>query len=152
MEAGSNQVEVQVDEAVKAEPILDSLGRARGIGRRKSSVARVLIKKGSGSVIVNGREVANHFKVERHRQDLCLALKVIDMLASFDVVCRVRGGGVTGQSGAIRLGIARALVNYNPLYRKPLRDAGLLTCDSRRVESKKYGRKKARRRFQFAKR
>lgn len=123
-----------------------------GVGRRKSSVARVRIKPGSGRLLINKRELADYFKREQDRQAVIAPLKAIDSEKSFDVFVNVRGGGSTGQSGATRLGVARALKIYNEIYIQPLRDGGHLTRDPRMVERKKPGQSGARRRFQFSKR
>jgi small subunit ribosomal protein S9 len=123
-----------------------------GTGRRKTAVARVRIKPGSGKFMVNEREVDQFFVTPRDRGDVRKPLAVTDNLKSFDVFVNVQGGGPTGQAGAVVLGLARALVKANPENLPKLRDANLLTRDSREVERKKYGQAGARRRFQFSKR
>ena len=123
-----------------------------GTGRRKSSVARVFLKKGSGKIVINGRDIANYFHRETSfmigRQPLVLT----ENAEAFDVMANVSGGGETGQSGAIRHGIARALVDYDAALQPTLSHAGLITRDAREVERKKVGLRKARRAKQFSKR
>ncbi|MEN3026882.1 MAG: 30S ribosomal protein S9 [Chlorobiota bacterium] len=121
-------------------------------GRRKTAVARVVVTPGSGVITVNGRPLEEYFPLEAHRKDILLPLELTNTLGRFDIRANVSGGGISGQSGAIRLGIARALVEVDEEFRKILRPAGLLTRDPRMVERKKYGQKKARKRFQFSKR
>ncbi len=122
------------------------------VGRRKTSVARVYLKSGSGKVTVNKRELENFFPTDVHRNSVLQPFSVTDTLGKYDVFVNVRGGGLTGQAEAIRLGIARALVDINPDYRQVLKTEGLLRRDPRMVERKKYGQPKARKRFQFSKR
>lgn len=121
-------------------------------GRRKSSVARVRLRRGSGVVKINTRDLEDYFPVERRRHAVLTPLKVTKTLGKFDVTVKVRGGGQSGQAGAIMLGVARALQQVSDDLDSPLREAGLLTRDSRIVERKKYGRRGARRGFQFSKR
>ncbi len=121
-------------------------------GRRKSSVARVRIKPGKGKFLINKREFEDYFTREQDRKAVLSPLKAVDAEKSFDIFVNVRGGGSTGQSGAILLGIARALKKYDENFIQPLRDGGHLTRDSRMVERKKYGQRGARRKFQFSKR
>ena len=123
-----------------------------GTGRRKEAVARVWIKKGTGKVIVNKRPIEEYFPRVFHRLHALEPLKLVEMEDAFDILVNVRGGGLTGQAGAIRLGLARALVEYDQELRGTLKKAGTLTRDPRVVERKKYGRPKARKRFQFSKR
>lgn len=123
-----------------------------GTGRRKSSVARVRIKPGSGKLIVNKKELDDYFSRDQDRELVVAPLKSVNAAENFDVFINVRGGGTTGQSGASRLGIARALKNYDDGYLQALRDGGHLTRDPRMVERKKPGQRGARRRFQFSKR
>jgi len=123
-----------------------------GTGRRKSSVARVRIRRGDGKLLINKRELNNYFKLEHDRRVVIAPLKAVEGAKAFDVFVNVRGGGTTGQSGAVSLGIARALRNYDQGNVPALRDGGHLTRDGRMVERKKYGQRKARRRFQFSKR
>lgn len=122
------------------------------VGRRKTAIARVKLSEGSGKVTVNGREFEKYFPVQLHRQVVLHPFDVTNTMGRYDVKVRVEGGGTAGQAGAIRLGIARSLVNIDEEYRSPLRNAGFLTRDPRMVERKKYGQKKARKRFQFSKR
>jgi len=123
-----------------------------GTGRRKTSVARVFLRPGSGKITVNGRAFENYFPTEAGRVPVQQALRTVEMAERFDVIVLAHGGGITGQSGAIRLGIARALVAFNAELRGTLKKAGLLTRDPRKHERKKYGQKGARKRFQFSKR
>jgi small subunit ribosomal protein S9 len=123
-----------------------------GVGRRKTSVARVFLRPGSGNWEVNGRSLAEYFPRLSLQQHATEPLAVADQQGRFDVKVNVDGGGLTGQAGAIRLGLARALVAYDPELRGVLRARGLLTRDSREVERKKPGRPGARKRFQFSKR
>lgn len=127
-------------------------GYVWGTGRRKTSVARVRVRPGTGSVKINGRDVDDYFHVERDRRAVWLPLEVTETKKHLDVFISVDGGGTTGQAGAILLGIARAIRTGNVEYEPLLRDKGLLTRDSRKVERKKYGRPGARKRFQFSKR
>jgi len=124
----------------------------RGTGRRKRSVARVIIQSGSGRIMVNGREVENYFPVEIIRQQALLPLTETQLSGRIDVRVNVNGGGISGQAGAIRHGIARALIEYDSGLRPALKAAGFLTRDARKVERKKAGLKKARRAPQFSKR
>jgi len=124
----------------------------RGTGRRKRSVARVIIQPGKGQVLVNDREVENYFPVDIIRQQALLPLDETRLIGRFDIRVNVFGGGVSGQAGAIRHGLARALLAYDTGLRPQLKAAGFLTRDSRKVERKKAGLKKARRAPQFSKR
>ena len=123
-----------------------------GTGRRKSSTARVFLRSGNGKIVVNGRPVDEFFGRETSRMIVRQPLVVSQMTDKFDVMVTVEGGGITGQAGAIRLGIARALVEYNDTLKGDLRKAGLMTRDAREVERKKVGLHKARRATQFSKR
>jgi small subunit ribosomal protein S9 len=122
------------------------------VGRRKTSVARVILRNGNGKITVNGKEFETAFPQLLSREDILNPLKVTETHGSYDVIINVHGGGTTGQAQAIRLGIARALVEINPDHRGALKKEGFLTRDPRMVERKKYGRPKARKRFQFSKR
>ena len=122
------------------------------VGRRKTSVARVILRSGSGEITVNGKKFEEAFPQLYYRQDIASPLKVTETEGTYDIKINVRGGGPTGQAQAIRLGIARALVDINPDFRANLKQEGLLTRDPRMVERKKYGQPKARKRFQFSKR
>jgi small subunit ribosomal protein S9 len=124
----------------------------QGTGRRKSSVARVYLRPGNGRMFVNKRPIEEYFSREVLRMDLTQPLTLTETVKDYDVIVNVSGGGHTGQAGAVRLGIARALLLVNPAYREALKRAGLLTRDARKVERKKYGQAGARRRFQFSKR
>jgi small subunit ribosomal protein S9 len=121
-------------------------------GRRKTSTARVFLRPGTGAITVNHREFANYFPTEMLRMNVRRPLVLTENLEKFDILATVAGGGVNSQSGAVRLGIARALVDFNAELRKSLKKDGLLTSDSRIKERKKYGLAGARKRFQFSKR
>jgi len=131
---------------------LDAQGRAYATGRRKDAVARVWIKPGRGVITVNGREFESYFARPVLRMVINQPFEVAAREGQYDVVCTVKGGGLSGQAGAVRHGITRALTLYEPELRGPLKKEGFLTRDSRTVERKKYGRAKARRSFQFSKR
>jgi small subunit ribosomal protein S9 len=122
------------------------------IGRRKTSIARVYLKSGSGAMTVNAKDYKTYFPTIRHQNVVNQAQEIINAAGQFDVVANVEGGGITGQAEAIRLAIARALVEANPENKPALKAKGLLTRDPRMVERKKPGQKKARKRFQFSKR
>ncbi len=141
----------QADEA-PPEPKLDAYGRAYATGKRKDAVARVWVTPGSGRVTVNGRDIEVYFARPVLRMILNQPFEAADRQNQFDVKCTVTGGGLSGQAGAVRHGISKALVNYEPGLRPALKAGGFLTRDSRTVERKKYGRRKARRSFQFSKR
>lgn len=136
----------------KREPKRDSLGRAYGTGRRKDAVARVWVKPGTGKIIVNGREQEVYFKRKTQQLIINQPFLVSNQVSKFDVMCTVKGGGLSGQAGAVRHGITRALADYDPELRGPLKAAGFITRDSRTVEPKKIGKHKARRTKQWAKR
>ena len=121
-------------------------------GRRKASVARVRITPGSGKVIVNKREILDYFKREILQLVIEQPLDVTETKGKFDIYANIQGGGLSGQAGALRLGLSRALIKWNPELRSALKAAGFLTRDSREVERKKYGQPKARKNFQFSKR
>jgi small subunit ribosomal protein S9 len=131
---------------------LDKFGRAYATGKRKNAVARVWIKPGSGKIIVNTRTLEVYFARPVLRMVLQQPLVTANRQGQFDVICKVSGGGLSGQAGALRHGLSKALTLYEPDLRGVLKKAGFLTRDSRVVERKKYGRKKARRSFQFSKR
>jgi len=122
------------------------------VGRRKTSVARVYLRPGNGAFLVNRRPVNEYFPLAWRQKAVAAPMEVTGTLGQFDILVNAQGGGLSGQVGAIQLGMARALIKYNEELRKPLRDAGFLTRDPRMVERKKYGRPKARKRFQFSKR
>ncbi len=136
-------------------PVIPTLGPKEyvwGTGRRKTSVARVRIRPGKGNIVCNNRPIDVYFPVDRHRVDICAPLEATNVAKGYDVWANINGGGITGQAGAVRLGIARALLKAQPELEEILRHGGYLTRDSRMVERKKYGQRKARRRFQFSKR
>ena len=137
---------------LKVEPKRDALGRAYATGRRKNAIARVWIKPGRGDINVNGKTVTQYFARPVLRMLITQPFLISDRYNQFDVFCTVNGGGLSGQAGALRHGISRALTNYEPDLRSILKLAGFLTRDSRVVERKKYGKAKARRSFQFSKR
>ncbi len=139
-------------EAPKHVQKLDKLGRAYATGKRKNAVARVWIKPGSGKIVVNERAVEVYFARPVLRMVLTQPLQLVDRLTQYDVMVSVNGGGLSGQAGAVRHGISKALTYYEPALRPPLKKEGFLTRDSRVVERKKFGRAKARRSFQFSKR
>jgi small subunit ribosomal protein S9 len=139
-------------ERPKVDPKRDALGRSYATGRRKNAIARVWIKPGKGEITVNGKRVGQYFARPVLRMLITQPFLVADRYNQFDVFCTVNGGGLSGQAGALRHGISRALTHYEPDLRPILKVAGFLTRDSRVVERKKYGRAKARRSFQFSKR
>ena len=138
--------------APEAKPKLDAQGRAYATGKRKNAVARVWIKPGSGKITVNDRDSPIYFARPVLRMLLNQPFVVASRLGQYDVVCTVAGGGLSGQAGAVRHGISKALTYYEPGLRPVLKAQGFLTRDSRVVERKKYGKAKARRSFQFSKR
>lgn len=131
---------------------IDAQGRAYATGRRKDAVARVWIKPGSGKITVNGRDQEVYFARPTLRLVINQPFDVADRSGQYDVVCTVKGGGLSGQAGAVKHGIAQALSKFEPALRSAVKAAGFLTRDPRVVERKKYGRAKARRSFQFSKR
>lgn len=149
-ETPQNATAVASKEPVK--PKVDAQGRAYATGRRKDAVARVWIKPGKGSVVVNGKEAKNYFGRPVLMMLLNQPFAAANREGNFDVMCTIAGGGLSGQAGALRHGISRALVNFDPALRAELKKGGFLTRDSRAVERKKYGKAKARRSFQFSKR
>ena len=134
------------------EQILDAQGRAYATGRRKDAVARVWIKPGSGKITVNGRDQETYFARPTLRLVINQPFTIAERDGAYDVVCTVKGGGLSGQAGAVKHGISQALTKFEPILRAPVKAAGFLTRDSRTVERKKYGKAKARRSFQFSKR
>ncbi|SNS56594.1 30S ribosomal protein S9 [Antarctobacter heliothermus] len=142
---------VVLEEAPR-EPVRDELGRSYATGKRKDAVARVWIKPGSGKVVVNGKEMDKYFARPVLQLILRQPMQVAGVEGEFDVMATVKGGGLTGQAGAVKHGISKALQLYNPSLRGALKAAGFLTRDSRVVERKKFGKRKARRSFQFSKR
>jgi small subunit ribosomal protein S9 len=142
------------EQALKEErkPAIDKLGRSYGTGRRKESTARVWVKKGHGKITVNGKDIETYFGRPVLRMVIGQVFEITKTKNEIDVECTVKGGGLSGQAGAILHGIARALDNFNPEFHSVLRKGGFLTRDSRTVERKKPGRPKARKSFQFSKR
>ena len=138
--------------AVLREQELDAQGRAYATGRRKDAVARVWLKPGSGKIVVNGRDQEVYFARPTLRLVINQVFDIAERAGQYDVVATVKGGGLSGQAGAVRHGISQALAKYEPKLRVAVKAAGFLTRDSRVVERKKYGRAKARRSFQFSKR
>ncbi|MBL4616422.1 MAG: 30S ribosomal protein S9 [Robiginitomaculum sp.] len=141
-----------VEEVVLPEPKIDDLGRAYATGKRKDAVARVWIKPGSGKITINGRDQETYFARPVLRMMLQQPFIAADRKDNYDVIATAKGGGLSGQAGAVRHGISKALILFEPALRPPLKAGGFLTRDSRVVERKKFGRKKARRSFQFSKR
>ena len=137
---------------IPAEPKLDRYGRAYATGKRKDAIARVWIKPGGGEIKVNGRDVTQFFARATLRMVINQPFVATDRAGQYDVLCTVKGGGLSGQAGALRHGISRALTRFEPMLRSTLKTGGFLTRDPRVVERKKYGRRKARRSFQFSKR
>ncbi|MBO9464549.1 30S ribosomal protein S9 [Pelagimonas phthalicica] len=148
--AGVDAPEAEV--VAPREPVRDELGRSYATGKRKDAVARVWIKPGSGKVVVNGKDQDKYFARPVLQLILRQPFQVAGVEGEFDVYATVKGGGLTGQAGAVKHGISKALQLYEPALRAPLKAAGFLTRDSRVVERKKYGKRKARRSFQFSKR
>jgi len=143
---------VVVETIVTREPVRDDLGRSYATGKRKDAVARVWIRPGSGKVTVNGRDMSVYFARPVLQMVLRQPFDVAGVAGEFDVMATVKGGGLSGQAGAVKHGISKALQLYEPSLRGALKAAGFLTRDSRVVERKKYGKRKARRSFQFSKR
>src|SRR5246127_1790429 len=139
-------------EVVVREPKIDAQGRAYATGKRKNAVARVWIKPGKGQITINGRDQEIYFARPVLRMMIAQPLQIADRLGQFDVIVSVEGSGLSGQAGAVRHGIAKALTYYEPALRSVLKPHGFLTRDPRVVERKKYGKAKARRSFQFSKR
>ena len=149
---GDDAVEAVVATAAPREPVRDELGRSYATGKRKDAVARVWIKPGSGKVSVNGKDMDAYFARPVLQMILRQPFSVAGVEGEFDVQATVKGGGLSGQAGAVKHGISKALQLYNPDLRGALKAAGFLTRDSRVVERKKYGKAKARKSFQFSKR
>jgi len=147
-------VAVAADVAVEAprEPVRDSLGRSYATGKRKDAVARVWVKPGTGKVTVNGKDMAAYFARPVLQMILKQPFTIAGVEGQFDVMATVKGGGLSGQAGAVKHGVSKALQLFDPSLRAALKAAGFLTRDSRVVERKKYGKAKARRSFQFSKR
>ena len=144
----TNQASQSNPEKVK----LDFKDSKYATGRRKRSIAKVWLKKGTGKINVNGKNYDLYFKRDTHKMQLLKPFEIINQSTSYDVKCSVKGGGVTGQVGAMVLGIARALIQFDSNFKSTLKKEKLTTRDSRSVERKKYGHRKARRSFQFSKR
>ncbi|MBU2962255.1 30S ribosomal protein S9 [Citreicella sp. C3M06] len=148
--AGLDTAPVAIEEP--REPVRDALGRSYATGKRKDAVARVWIKPGSGKVIVNGKPINSYFARPVLQMILRQPFSIAGVEDQFDVVATVKGGGLSGQAGAVKHGVSKALQLYDPSLRSALKAAGFLTRDSRVVERKKFGKRKARRSFQFSKR
>ena len=151
-EAGAPEAPVRVSNAPLREREVDAQGRSYATGRRKDAVARVWIKPGSGKITVNGRDQEVYFARPTLRLVINQPFDVAERREQYDVIATVKGGGLSGQAGAVRHGISTALTRYEPALRTTVKREGFLTRDPRVVERKKYGRKKARRSFQFSKR
>jgi len=147
---GSSDGDVQ--EAPVYEQQLDEYGRAYATGKRKDAIARVWVKPGPGKITVNGKDIDQYFARPVLRMILRQPLETAERTDQYDVICTVSGGGLSGQAGAVRHGLSKALTRYEPELRGVLKKGGFLTRDSRVVERKKYGRAKARKSFQFSKR
>lgn len=150
--APAKDMAASADAKESRKPKIDAQGRAYGTGRRKDAVARVWLKPGSGKVIVNGKDQSVYFARQTQRLILNQPFLVTNRVAGFDVWCTVKGGGLSGQAGAVRHGISRALENFDPALRPALKAAGMMTRDARMVERKKVGLHKARRSKQWVKR
>ena len=137
--------------AAPAEPKIDNLGRSYATGRRKDAAARVWVKRGTGQMKINGKDVAEYFARPVLQMILAQPFEAAERVGEFDVIATVKGGGLSGQAGAVRHGISRALTLFEPSLRPALKAGGFLTRDPRVVERKKYGKAKARRSFQFSK-
>ena len=148
----AGQIEEPVQRAPLREQEIDKQGRAYATGRRKDAVARVWLKPGSGKIVINGRDQEVYFARPTLRLVINQVFGVTEREGQYDVICTVKGGGLSGQAGAVKHGISQAITKYEPALRAPVKAAGFLTRDSRAVERKKYGRAKARRSFQFSKR
>ena len=144
--------EAPTEEEIALEPKIDAQGRAYATGKRKNAIARVWIKRGTGRVTVNNRDILVNFARPVLRMLINQPFEAVNRAGEFDVWCTVTGGGLSGQAGAVRHGISKALALFEPTIRPALRAGGFLTRDSRVVERKKYGKAKARRSFQFSKR
>ncbi|HEX9646590.1 MAG TPA: 30S ribosomal protein S9 [Alphaproteobacteria bacterium] len=154
LESLKQLVETPAEAEAEAAPVpeIDRHGRAYATGKRKNAVARVWVKRGNGKVTVNGRGAETYFARPVLRMILNQPFEAAARTGQYDVLCTVSGGGLSGQAGAVRHGISRALVKFEPALRAPLKQGGFLTRDARVVERKKYGKPKARKSFQFSKR
>ena len=148
----ANTETILKSETTEVQPVIDKLGRSYATGKRKNAVARVWIKSGSGKIIINGKELDKYFLRPVLSMLVNQPLVLTDKKLTVDTIVTVSGGGLSGQAGAVRHGISKALTLFDPNLIPALKTEGLLTRDSRIVERKKYGRRKARRRFQFSKR
>ncbi len=151
-EAAGGDTGTGEEEVIERQPVIDAQGRSYATGKRKDAVARVWIKPGAGRITVNGRDQDVYFARPTLRLIVGQPFQVAGREGQYDVECTVKGGGLSGQAGAVKHGISKALTLFEPALRGPLKAAGFLTRDSRVVERKKYGRRKARRSFQFSKR
>ena len=152
-EAPAPVVPVLAEEPIELpDPVIDEHGRSYATGKRKNAIARVWIKPGAGRVMVNGKDMQEYFTRPTWRLILTQPFQVAERMDQYDVLCTAKGGGLSGQAGAVRHGISKALALFEPALRTTLKRNGFLTRDSRVVERKKYGRRKARRSFQFSKR
>ena len=150
--SGASAAEAVAEPRAPRVAVRDSLGRSYATGKRKNAVARVWIRPGSGKVVVNGKTMAEYFARPVLQMILRQPFTVAGVEGQFDVMATVAGGGLSGQAGAVKHGVSKALQLYEPTLRGALKAAGFLTRDSRVVERKKYGKRKARRSFQFSKR
>ena len=150
--AVSTEGQVNTEALAPREPVRDELGRSYASGKRKDAVARVWIKPGSGKVVVNGKDIDTYFARPVLQMILRQPFQIAGVAGQFDVYATVAGGGLSGQAGAVKHGVSKALQLYDPSLRAALKAAGFLTRDSRVVERKKYGKAKARKSFQFSKR
>ena len=146
-------METQINPSLQKEKVkLDFKDSKYATGRRKTSIAKIWLKKGSGKIYVNGKNYEDYFKRANHKMQLLRPFEIINQPTNYDVRCNVKGGGLTGQVGAMVLGISRALIQLDSSFKSALKKEKLTTRDSRSVERKKYGHRKARRSFQFSKR
>ncbi len=150
--SAANSAAASIEVAAPRQPMRDAQGRAYATGKRKNAIARVWIKPGSGKVTVNGKEINAYFARPVLQMILKQPFEIANVVGQFDVMATVVGGGLSGQAGAVKHGVSKALQLYDPSLRAVLKAAGFLTRDSRVVERKKYGKRKARRSFQFSKR
>jgi small subunit ribosomal protein S9 len=150
--AGSIPAETSTSAPTEAMPQIDAFNRSYATGRRKNAVARVWIKPGPGRIIINERELATYFARPVLQMVINQPIQLANRQGQYDVICTVTGGGLSGQAGAVRHGLSKALTLYEPALRPLMKKAGFLTRDSRVVERKKYGKAKARRSYQFSKR
>ncbi|PPR77988.1 MAG: 30S ribosomal protein S9 [Alphaproteobacteria bacterium MarineAlpha2_Bin1] len=152
IEGASSNTDTQITDENIRTPKIDQLGRSYATGKRKNAVARVWVKNGTGKIIINGKSIDTYFARPVLRMIINQPFSITERVESFDVNCTVSGGGLSGQAGAVRHGISKALTLFDPSLRPILKKEGCLTRDSRVVERKKYGKAKARRSYQFSKR